>query len=240
MLSLINNVLELLAQNGRKQADLCAYLNISTSTMTNWKNRNTDPPAKYIVPICEFFDISPYILLTGKEKKSSSDLSNDEQELLSYYKKLPPNEKMKLIGRAEALAELFEEQAAAEPFQPVITLRHSLYKVSAGTGFQLDDYDDWDELDVPQTAESESADFCLTITGNSMEPIYYDGDVVLVKKQDFVERGQIGIFTIENNGYIKKFGGDRLISLTDAYDDIMFSDYDPDSIRCNGLVIGRV
>lgn len=61
-----------------------------------------------------------------------------------------------------------------------------------------------------------------------------------VKKQPSVEQGQVGIFIIENSGYIKKYGGDRLISLNEEFDDIMFSDYDPDDIRCVGLVIGRV
>lgn len=73
-----------------------------------------------------------------------------------------------------------------------------------------------------------------------MEPIYYDGNIVLVKEQSSVNLGEIGIFTIEGSGYIKKFGGDRLISLNAEYDDIMFADYDPEDIRCNGLVIGRV
>ena len=73
-----------------------------------------------------------------------------------------------------------------------------------------------------------------------MEPVYYDGDIVLVKSQPAIDNGEIGIFIIEDNGYIKKYGGDKLISLNAKYDDIMFSDYDPDDIRCMGLVIGRI
>ena len=68
----------------------------------------------------------------------------------------------------------------------------------------------------------------------------FDGDIVLVKEQPSVDLGQIGIFDIEGNGYIKKFGGDRLISLNAEYDDIEFSDYDEERIRCLGKVIGRV
>ncbi len=119
-------------------------------------------------------------------------------------------------------------------------MQHSIYKVSAGIGYKLDDGDQWDTIDVPNTSEANKADFALTISGNSMEPIFYNGDIVLVKKQPSVEQGQVGIFIIENSGYIKKYGGDRLISLNEEFDDIMFSDYDPDDIRCVGLVIGRV
>ena len=73
-----------------------------------------------------------------------------------------------------------------------------------------------------------------------MEPIYFDGDIVLVKQQPAVELGEIGIFDIEDNGYIKKYGGDRLISLNAEYDDIILSDYDEERIHCFGKVIGRV
>jgi len=73
-----------------------------------------------------------------------------------------------------------------------------------------------------------------------MEPVYYDGDIVLVKEQPAIDIGQIGIYMIEGKGYIKKYGGDRLISLNAKYDDIIFSEYDDERIRCVGKVIGRV
>lgn len=121
-----------------------------------------------------------------------------------------------------------------------IAIKHSFYKVFAGAGFDLDDHDQWERISIPDTPEARQADFALTIKGDSMEPIYYDGDMVLVAQQAQVEVGEIGIFAIEGKGYIKKFGGDRLISLNEKYNDIMLADYDADSIRCFGRVIGRL
>ncbi len=71
-----------------------------------------------------------------------------------------------------------------------------------------------------------------------MEPIYYDDDIVLVKKQDAVEIRQVGIFVLDGSGFIKKYNGDRLISLNEEYDDILLEDYN--DCRCDGRVIGRV
>ena len=68
--------------------------------------------------------------------------------------------------------------------------------------------------------------------------MYHEGEIVLVKEQPQVELGEIGIFIINDEGFIKKYGGDRLISLNDDYDDIMFSE--DDYIKCCGKVIGRV
>jgi len=121
-----------------------------------------------------------------------------------------------------------------------IEIKHSYYKVSAGIGFSLGNDDEWETIYIPDSNENRKADFALTIQGDSMEPVYYDGDIVLVKEQPAIDIGQIGIYMIEGKGYIKKYGGDRLISLNAKYDDIIFSEYDDERIRCVGKVIGRV
>ena len=100
-LSIIDNLLQLLDEKGLSQADLCKYLGINTSTMTNWKQRGTDPAAKYIIPICEFINVSPYKLLTGSEKQLDS---SDEELLITYYRQLNEKHKGIIIGEAKALA----------------------------------------------------------------------------------------------------------------------------------------
>ena len=227
----------LLVQNNHSQAELARFVGVKNNTVNDWINKGTSPKIENLYRIAEFFDISFDNLFTNTETSSNS-LSEDEVELLKYYNQLPVNEKNRLIGRAEAIAEMYAE-ATPEPVPTMIVIKHSVYSVSAGTGDMLDT-DEWDTIDVPDSPEARKADFCLTIHGNSMEPVYYNGDIVLVKEQQSIEKGQIGIFIIEGCGYIKKFGGDRLISLNEEYDDILLSDYDPEDIRCSGLVIGRV
>lgn len=235
-MSILDRITALL--NGREQQELTNYLNLKKTAYSDWKSGKSESYRKYIVEIAEFFDVSIDYLVYGKEKNTSLNLPEDEAELLKYYKQLPEKEKIRLVSRAEAIADMYAE-AAPEPVHPKISIKHSIYSVSAGTGDMLDT-DEWDTIDVLDSPEACKADFCLTIHGNSMEPVYYNGDIVLVKEQQSVEKGQIGIFIIEGCGYIKKFGGDRLISLNEEYDDILLSDYDPEDIRCSGLVIGRV
>ena len=103
-LSIIDNILYLLDEKSLKQADLCSCLKINTSTFTTWKNRKTDPPAKYILLICEFLGITPYELL-GNSQKVTSNQTEDEAKLLSYYRQLNDIEKGILIGEAKAYAE---------------------------------------------------------------------------------------------------------------------------------------
>lgn len=207
-----------------------------------WK-KGAVPNSDIVMKLSVRLNVPTDVLLFGKEKSSlTNQLTADEQELLDIYNSLSPKSQGRLRERAEVLAEL-EDPIANEPEQveePTIQIKHSYYRVSAGTGFDLPEGDNWEMIDIPDTPEARKADFAITIKGNSMEPVYFDGDIVLVKQQPAVELGEIGIFNIENNGYIKKFGGDRLISLNDAYDDIILSEYDEDCNHCLGKVIGRV
>ena len=143
---------------------------------------------------------------------------------------MPKKDKQRLIGRAELLAEQAETTEITVDI-PTIKRKHSYYKVSAGTGYGLDEGDAWqDEIEIPDTPANRKADFCITITGNSMEPVYKDGDIVLVKSQKSIDLGQIGIFNVGGKGYIKKYGRDRLISLNEDCDDVMFSDHEYDNM----------
>lgn len=101
-MSIIDNMMRLLEEKGLSQADLCKHLGINTSTMTNWKQRGTDPSAKYIIPICEYLNVTPYLLLTGKEKPIDS---SDEELLLSYFRELNDKDKGRIIGEAKILSE---------------------------------------------------------------------------------------------------------------------------------------
>ena len=52
--------------------------------------------------------------------------------------------------------------------------------------------------------------FALRINGDSMEPLYHNGDMVLVQNCSSVEVGELGIFVLDGDGYFKKYGGDRI------------------------------
>lgn len=127
-MSLINDILDILGSKNKRQADLCSYLGINTSTMTNWKNRNTDPPSKYIIPICEFLDVTPYYLLTGEEKTSETLENTTEQELLESYRKLSDFEKGEVLGdikRRAANAEQVKKPNIRRVYQAARTYDHT-------------------------------------------------------------------------------------------------------------------
>ena len=107
-MSIINRIIELLSEKGLKQIDLCSYLEINTSTFTTWKNRDTDPPAKYILRICEFIGITPYQLLADESSEiKSASLNDDEELLLSYFRELDDKDKGFILGEAKLLSKKY-------------------------------------------------------------------------------------------------------------------------------------
>lgn len=98
------------------QRDLAAAIGVSTSTLNNWLKLGRDIPAQYIIPICEFFDISPSFLLTGQdtEKAPATELSVNERDMLKYFKQLTEREQAILIGEARAIV-MFDEIASVPP-----------------------------------------------------------------------------------------------------------------------------
>lgn len=109
--------------------------------------------------------------------------------------------------------------------------------VSAGVGVFVDSPAS-EEIMVPDNDRTREADFALRISGNSMEPKYRDGDVLLVSNSDYVEVGELGIFILDGNGYFKIYGGDRLISMNKVYGDILLKDFE--NVSCVGRVVGKL
>lgn len=71
----IEKIIKIMDKKRISQKEICTALDISTSTFSNWKNRNTDPPAKYLKPICNYIGISYSSLI-----EESSDEANATSE----------------------------------------------------------------------------------------------------------------------------------------------------------------
>lgn len=76
-------------------------------------------------------------------------------------------------------------------------------KVSAGRGeYGVDDILEW--LEIPVSL-CKNADYATFVKGDSMEPKIFDGDLILVKKTDFLDNGTIGVFKLNDDVFCKKF-----------------------------------
>ncbi|MGS4001036.1 S24 family peptidase, partial [Staphylococcus pseudintermedius] len=69
-------------------------------------------------------------------------------------------------------------------------------------------------------------DFALQVNGDSMEPMFEDKEIIFIDKTKQINSGQIGIFVIDGEAYLKKVfineEGIRLVSLNSKYPDLFF------------------
>ena len=227
--------IKLCNEAGVKPTPLVKSLGLSAGNIKRWENGATIN-SDILLKLSEHFKVSIDYLLTGKEKSSSADLTADEQELLTYYKKLSDLQKGIVIGRAETLVALDAAQLEQPKCKTIFIEIYNL-PVSAGTGIYLDS-EDKDIIEVPLTSLSEKANFALRIKGDSMTPKYDDGDIILIKTQPCVDIDEIGVFILNGKGYVKKFKGDRLESCNENYPDIIINEFD--SCYCKGKIIGKL
>ena len=232
----LNKIVQLLDVKGCTQKALTDYLGLDKTTFSAWKSGKSKSFIKLIPQIAEFFDV-PVGYFCDNDNNSSCILSSDELDFITKYRHLSKKSKAEILN---SLNYLYEMEASKELSTAVVDIKHSIFKVSAGVGEWLPDPEAWDTMMVIDTPQVRKADFSLTIQGDSMLPDYKDGDIILVRSQPSVNLNDICVYYVNGKGYIKKFGGDRLISLNSKYPDIILSEYDPDEIRCWGLVVGVV
>ena len=218
---------------GYNQKQFAERLGVTPARLNYWEKDKREPDVAIIKQIAQSLDVSSDWLIGNNIISSEIELTAAEKQHIKKYRTLDEYGK-------KAVDDLLENEYARctevidEP--KVITLPMAELKASAGTGQWLgdDEYTTWvDVLDAP---EARRANVVIEVSGDSMLPKYHDGDKVLVKLQPTVEQNEIGIFIVDNCGYIKKLGVNELISVNKDYDNIPLNEYN--DVTCVGKVIG--
>lgn len=221
-----------------KQSDLAKILDTTNTTISNWENNVSKPDVDTIEYICGALNV-PASYFFNTPDSVTPILTITEQAHIKKYRTLDEHGKKAVDCILNVEYERVEAtRTPVIPISNVITLSEFEQPVSAGKGVYLGDGSQTITREVPSTEETRKADFILRVSGDSMEPKYSDGDRLLIKRQHDVGIGEIGIFILNNEGFVKKKEKDRLVSLNPAYEDIIFND--EDSIECKGKVIGKI
>ena len=240
------------AELGMTNEQLAAASGVPMGTLSKLlAGMNDSPKLGNLVALCRALDLSLDFTVYGKpENTHNYTLSTEEIAFIEQYRALDARGRDTLTvlmqKEAEYTARRPAEQSAASSHrairlsQPAVAPSRSLplydLPVSAGTGISLDE-GSARQIRVPAEANA-AADYALRISGNSMEPRYFDRDLLLVERTDRVDEGEVGIFILDGEGYVKVWGGDCLISLNPAYAPIPVR---PSStFACCGRVVGRM
>lgn len=108
-MEIIERIYSTLNEKDKKAYELCEKLNIQSSTMSTWKKRSSDPPAKYMKAIADFLDVSLDYLLTGQEAPIKKTTTAEEDELLDLFRSLPELKKYEFIGELKGFLKAYTE-----------------------------------------------------------------------------------------------------------------------------------
>ena len=220
---------------GMTQQDIADALGESSGRVIyNWEKGIGRPDCDKLAKLCDLLGVSADELIGCKSMAQRPTAT--EWTTLQKYRALDEHGK-------EVVDYLIDSEykrvvvAAKKPKPRMYKIDWFTLPASAGTGNILDS-ELAEELLVPESSEAEQADFVISVGGDSMEPTYHDGDKVFVEKCDAVDVGEVGIFVVNGDVYIKELGNNCLISHNEKYKPIRIGEND--SVYCCGRVIGIV
>ncbi|GAB0339069.1 S24 family peptidase [Staphylococcus pseudintermedius] len=222
------NIRRFLDDSNMSQKKLAELINIKPSTLSDYLNLRSNPSHGVIQRIADVFGVG----------KSDIDTTyKDENSITSIYDQLtPPRQKRVLDFANEQLNEQNNKVLHINSHN-VISEEVAVYGyASAGTGETLID---GVEFTTQYNGNIPNHDFALQVNGDSMEPMFEDKEIIFIDKTKQINSGQIGIFVIDGEAYLKKVfineEGIRLVSLNSKYPDLHFdSSHD---IKVAGKVI---
>lgn len=210
---------------------------LNVMTLTNIINKGVDTASTVnVYRICKGLNIDFLKLMEGEIVPAVPNVysvTNKEYDMLGKYRALDDfgTKAVDDLLKTEFDRVIFTENTFRYIYKPFPDM-----PVSAGCGMDLQS-DGTETLKICKTPEAEECDFVLRVRGDSMEPKFFDGDIVLVKSQPAVDIGQIGIFIVNGEGFMKELGIGKLISLNKKYSPIEVGQYD--EMKTVGLVIGK-
>lgn len=239
---------ELRLNAGYSQKQVYEMLGIPQSTFSSWEIGKAEPSASMTLKLCKLYHVDDILTAFGYDgynEDGSIQLNLEEIKHIEKYRSLDPHGKeivdFVLTKESERMTELETSQSTVIDIQPRLenNTRFIEYhrSASAGTGVFILGNEGVDQLSIPDTPENRKVDYAIKVSGNSMEPDYYDGDIVLVSQKVELNHGDVGIFIINNDAYIKEYGETELISRNPDADNILISEYD--NIVCMGKVVGK-
>lgn len=165
-------------------------LAIQRQGLGKWESGDAVPNAYQLLAVCHALGIEDGMNYFTGHPKQSAELNDQGRRKLLDYK---------------------EDLIASGRYQPVpdniryLQMPVSVLPASAGTGAFLEE-ENFELMGFPENTIPPNADFGVRVSGDSMEPVYHDGQIVWVQRCSALSPGEVGLFLYDGEGYIKVYG----------------------------------
>ena len=238
---------------GLTQTELGELIGVTGSAITNYEKETSHPKESIMYKLFDALNVDANYLFQDVVNipKKVNDVTLSEFEhikkyriLDSYGRDLVDMVLNKETERMEALEK--DSQKDSEPLEfPTLdsehltrTLNYYQRLASAGTGQIVFDDVPVDLIEIPDIPKYDKVKYAIGVNGDSMEPLYYDGDILLVEPMQDIRVDDIGLFIVDGESLVKKRGKKSLISLNKKkhYPEIPITE----ETRCLGRVVDKI
>ena len=239
---------ELRTSCGMTQKEVAEKIGRTQQIVGHWETGYAQPDANTLFTLCSIYGVTVDDAF-GFQRKDN--ISKEDYERIRKYKFIstysPDGAGVvdTVLDREYHIADTLREQKeqiqnihAKIPKDSIPTRIINYYYrlASAGTGQIMFDTPPTKRIEIPDIPAYRKADYAIGVNGDSMEPVFHDGDMLLIEMAEDISIGDIGIFRVDNESFVKKLGKTELISLNPAARNIPLNE----SAGCMGKVIGKL
>ena len=221
-------------KKGMQQVQLAEKLGVSPNMIGHWEKGRARPGIDLVPRLCAELGISLGFFFS-EEQKQENGLSSEEQRMLSLFRILPEADRAALLCGLEKALEMRDSKLLEHCRKAFRRIFLNDQAAAAGTGTTLDSVAG-EQVFVRIGRMSSRAREIIRVNGDSMAPMFEDGQLVYVEEAAMLHPGEIGVFVVNGAGYIKEYQEGRLHSINPAYKDIPLTE--EDDFRCFGRVLG--
>lgn len=176
-------------------------MKLTKGKISKWENEKEEPRLSTAKILAEYFNVKINDLYSDTESTYKED-----NDITTVYNQLTPPRQHNVLDFAKHQLELQNNTkdniVDFNDYKDNKVNEASVYGyVSAGTGEQIFDEP---QFKVAVKGDVPIHDLALQVNGNSMEPMFHDKEVIFIEKTHEIKNGQIGVFIIDGEAYVKK------------------------------------
>ena len=248
-MSLGERLRELRKQKGLTQQELAQQIGCSHQTISKYEKDENMEKIKVISSLSDFFNVSTDQLIKGTVSAKFGELSVDEEKFISQYRDLSYHDReiidYILNMKAEVIKPIIKYESIVA--DDVVAFPLVKQKASAGIGDPTHQWsNETDRVCFPINIVPKGVTHAIIIDGYSMEPTFFNGQIVFINAEKDCNDGDYGIYQViqpdKTDIYCKQlkydeYGRKYLHSVSERADDPEFTESDETVLKCIGKII---
>lgn len=236
--------------SGKTQKEVAEIIGRNQQVIGHWETGYSQPDANTLFTLCDIYGTTvdnafgfnkntiSIEELTFIKKYNELDLFG--KETVNYILDKESIRTKDLQKKEDLISKLESNSNTMTGFVensdiPARLINYYYRLASAGTGQIVFDMPPTKRVEIPNIPKYKKVDYAIGVNGNSMEPIFHDEDMLLIEMTEEIAYGDIGIFLVDGESYVKKLGTGELISLNPQYENIPLTG----ESKCMGRVVDK-